>query len=146
MYNYWKCVSFSQRAYSPKSQGFPFDQPSTVEGRNAGNPIVVKVTSPKHSQTLNWVHLSPGLFTETLRLSRGVRRFGLAAFEDTEKFSLIYVADRANFPAPSKWTAYSWKTLGQLIIANLWGVGHLGGSFREVPAPFCGKGKPKENR
>ncbi|CAJ1386166.1 unnamed protein product [Effrenium voratum] len=28
---------------------------------------------------------------------------------DTEKFSLIYVADRANFPAPSKWTAYSWK-------------------------------------
>ena len=28
---------------------------------------------------------------------------------DTGKFSLIYVANRANFPAPEKWTAYSWK-------------------------------------
>lgn len=28
---------------------------------------------------------------------------------DTEKFSLVYVATRADFPAPEKWTAYSWK-------------------------------------
>eukprot|EP00435_Cladocopium_sp_Y103_P046542 s2179_g13.t1 len=28
---------------------------------------------------------------------------------DTAKFSLIYVASRANFPAPDKWTAFSWK-------------------------------------
>lgn len=28
---------------------------------------------------------------------------------DTAKFSLIYVASRATFPAPDKWTAFSWK-------------------------------------
>ncbi|CAE7415195.1 hypothetical protein AK812_SmicGene2899 [Symbiodinium microadriaticum] len=28
---------------------------------------------------------------------------------DTQKYSLIYAAARADFPAPEKWTAYSWK-------------------------------------
>ena len=28
---------------------------------------------------------------------------------DTKKYSLIYAASRADFPAPEKWTAYSWK-------------------------------------
>ncbi|CAE7263995.1 unnamed protein product [Symbiodinium natans] len=28
---------------------------------------------------------------------------------DTKKYSLIYAAARADFPAPEKWTAYSWK-------------------------------------